>query len=82
MTHKKIAELAHVSVSTVSKALSGSREVSRELTEEIKRIAIETGYFQEKSRRRLMYEKDQQVLIAIVCPEVVKIFVGAGKSYG
>lgn len=73
MTHKKIAELAHVSVSTVSKALSGSREVSRELTEEIKRIAIETGYFQEKSRRRLMYEKDQQVLIAIVCPEVISI---------
>ena len=73
MTHKKIAELAHVSVSTVSKALSGSKEVSRELTEEIKRIAFETGYFQEKSKRRLMYEKNQQVLIAVICPEVISI---------
>ena len=38
MNHKKIAELAHVSASTVSKALSGSKEVSEETAKKIKAI--------------------------------------------
>lgn len=35
MTYKKIGQIAHVSPSTVCKALSGSKEVSAELTQEI-----------------------------------------------
>lgn len=48
MTHKEIARLANVSVSTVSKALAGSREVSDETAELIMRIAMEAGYIKEK----------------------------------
>ena len=53
MTYKKIAQIAHVSVSTVSKALSGSKEVSEDVTLEIIRIAKELGYFEKKSKRKL-----------------------------
>ena len=73
MNHKKIAELANVSVSTVSKALSGSREVSAELSEKIIKIAIETGYFKEKSKRKLVNNKRNPVLIAVICPEIISI---------
>ena len=52
MNHKKIAELAHVSISTVSKALSGSNDISSELAEKIRQIALETGYFAEKNKRK------------------------------
>ena len=51
MNHKKIAQLANVSASTVSKALSGSSEIKRETAEKIRRIAIDTGYFKEKSKQ-------------------------------
>ena len=43
MTHKEIAKLANVSVSTVSKALSGSRDISEEITKEIVQIANNIG---------------------------------------
>lgn len=73
MTHKKIAELANVSVSTVSKALSGSREVSDELRAQIVKIALETGYFKEKNKRKIEYMKNKPTVIAIVCPEIISI---------
>lgn len=73
MTHKKIAELANVSVSTVSKALSGSKEVSGELTEKIRKIALETGYFKEKNKKKIEYMKNKPTLIAVVCPEIISI---------
>lgn len=71
MTHKEIAKIANVSASTVSKALSGSREISRELSEKIVKIAIETGYFKEKSIRRLEYMKEKNPTVAILCPELL-----------
>lgn len=74
MTHKKIAEIAHVSASTVSKALAGSREISAELTEKIVQIAIDTGYFKEKSKRKLDYSKEKNTVIAILCPEIISIY--------
>lgn len=74
MTHKKIAELANVSVSTVSKALSGSKEVSGELTEKIRKIALETGYFKEKNKKKIEYMKNKPTLIAVVCPEIISIY--------
>ncbi|MDD6735861.1 MAG: LacI family DNA-binding transcriptional regulator [Clostridiales bacterium] len=71
MTHKEIAKIAHVSVSTVSKALSDSREVSSETAERIKRIAIETGYFEEKNKRRIEYKKGKSAVVAVLCPEII-----------
>lgn len=74
MTHKKIAELANVSVSTVSKALSGSKEISEELTEKIRKIALETGYFKEKNKKKIEYMKNKPTVVAVVCPEIISIY--------
>ena len=73
MTYKKIAESAHVSLSTVSKALSGSKEISEELSQKIIEIAIEQGYFEKKSKRKIEYAKNGAVTIAIICPEIISI---------
>lgn len=71
MNHKKIAQLANVSASTVSKALSGSSEIKRETAEKIRRIAIDTGYFKEKSKRKREYANDTSFLIAVIVPEIM-----------
>lgn len=73
MNHRKIAELAHVSTSTVSKALSGSKEISDEVAEHIRQIALETGYFSEKNKRKIQYKRNKQAQIAVLCPEIVSI---------
>ena len=73
MNHRKIAELAHVSTSTVSKALSGSKEISNEVAENIRKIALETGYFAEKNRRKLSNQREKQAQIAVICPEIISI---------
>ena len=73
MNHRKIAELAHVSTSTVSKALSGSKEISHELSEQIRQIALEIGYFSEKNKRKLSNKRKKQVQIAVICPEIISI---------
>lgn len=73
MTHKKIAELANVSVSTVSKALSGSKEVNPSLAAKIRHIAVETGYFKEKSKRKLDNIRSGGEVIAVICPEIVSV---------
>ena len=71
MNHKKIAQLANVSASTVSKALSGSSEVNRATAEKIRRIAIDAGYFKEKSKRKREYANDDSFLIAVIVPEIM-----------
>lgn len=73
MTYKKIAKIANVSVSTVSKALSGSREISRELSQKIIEIAIACGYYKEKNKRKIEYAKNEAFTIAIICPEIISI---------
>lgn len=73
MTYKEIAKLAHVSLSTVSKALSSSSEVSEELRERIVKIAIEQGYFAEKGKRKIEYARKSSITIAILCPEIISI---------
>ncbi len=70
MTHKKIAELAHTSPSTVSKALSGSTEISPELSREIRKIAMESGYFNEKTKRKREYTENRSLMIALIVPEI------------
>ena len=57
MTYKKIAQAANVSLSTVSKALSGSKEISDELRQNIIQIAKEMGYFEGKRKRKIEYSK-------------------------
>ena len=74
MNHRRIAELCHVSTSTVSKALSGSREVSDEVAENIRQVAIETGYFAEKNKRKAANKRKKSAVIAIVCPEIISIY--------
>lgn len=70
MNHKKIAELANVSPSTVSKALSGSKEVSEETAAKIRKIAIDAGYFKEKTKRKREYTDGNGLLVAMVVPEI------------
>ncbi len=71
INHKKIADLAGVSISTVSKALSGSSEISKESAERIRRLAIECGYFQEKKRRKREYCNNGSITVAILVPEIL-----------
>ncbi len=71
MNHKKIAELAYVSPSTVSKALSGSSEISKELADRIYRIAMDCGYFEEKKKRRRKYTNNESMLVAVLVPELL-----------
>ena len=71
MNYKKIAELAHVSASTVSKALSGSSEINQETAERIRQIAIDVGYFKEKTKRKREYANDGAYSIAVIVPEIM-----------
>lgn len=73
MTHKEIAKIANVSVSTVSKALSGSRDISEEIAKHVIQIAIDIGYFKEKNKKSFENKRNQSVLVAIVCPEIISI---------
>ncbi len=74
ITYKKIAEELNVSQSTVSKALSGSREISIPLAEKINQKAKEMGYFSRKRERNREYAKKFKPEIAILIPEIVSIY--------
>ena len=64
ITLSQLAKLAHVSVSTVSKAFSMSEEVNEQTREEVFRIAREYGCF--KKYYKAKYPK---TVIAVICPE-------------
>ena len=69
MTYKKIAELAGVSVSTVSKVMAGSHEISIETSERILNIIRENNKSQPK------YHHDRiGTRVAIIVPEIVGAF--------
>ena len=53
MTYKKIAQSANVSLSTVSKALSGSKEISDELRQNIIQIAKKWVILRKKENGKL-----------------------------
>ncbi len=65
ITMSKIAKLAHVSVSTVSKAFSMSADVNPETREVIFDIARQYGCF--KKYYRAKYPKQ---VVAVICPEL------------
>ena len=65
MTLKDIASLAGVSVGTVSKAFSGSREVGEETKKRIFEIARENGCFDRYNKNKF----DKKV-VAVIVPEV------------
>ena len=64
MTLSKIAKLSNVSVSTASKAFSGSPEVNEETREMIFRVAREYGCF-----KKFYNAKFPKLVIAIIAPE-------------
>lgn len=75
MTLKMIAEMAGTSVSSVSKAFSGSGEISEETKEKIFRIAKDFGCFEKyyKAPRK-------QPMIALIVPEIDSEYYGACAS--
>jgi len=64
MTMKELARLANASVSTVSKAFSGSSEISSRKREEIFEIAKREGCFEKYYKPEF-----QKSVIAVICPE-------------
>ncbi len=64
ITLSKIAKLAHVSVSTASKAFSGSTEVNDQTREMIFKVAKEHGCF-----KKFYNVKYPKLVIAIIAPE-------------
>lgn len=71
MTLSKLAKLANVSVSTVSKAFSGSKEVSSDTRELVFRIAKENNCFDKFYKN--IYDK---TVIAVICPEFRSRYYG------
>ena len=64
MTLSKLAKLAHVSLSTASKAFSMSSEVNEETREMIFELAREHGCF-----KKFYNAKYPKLVIAVICPE-------------
>lgn len=73
MTLKDIAALANVSVSTVSKALSDSFDISAETRQEILEIAARAGYFSQKKVIKSQNRSGHDLRIALICPEIISI---------
>ncbi len=65
MTLSKLAKLAHVSLSTASKAFSMSSEVNEETREMIFNIAREHGCF-----KKFYNAKYPRFVVAVICPEL------------
>lgn len=76
MTLAKIAKMANVAISTVSKAFSDSPEISKETKEQIIRIAKETGCYEKYYKPK--YNKK---LIAVICPEVLGVHYTQMATY-
>ena len=75
ITLSKLASLAHVSVSTASKAFSMSPEVNEQTREMIFAIAKEHGCF-----KKFFNAKYPKYVIAIICPEYKSLFYSTALS--
>ncbi len=72
MTYRKIAQLAGVSPSTVSKVMAGSTEISEKTAEKVRRIMKEYGC--EAARYyKSMNSGLEKIRIAILVPEIISI---------
>ena len=76
ITLSKIAKIAHVSVSTVSKAFSMSHDVNADTREMIFEIAKQYGCFTKYYRAK--YPK---TVIAVICPEFKSMLYSGALSY-
>ena len=72
MNLETLAKLAEVSVGTVSKAFSGSKEISDDTKRRIFAIAKEHGCFDKYNKNRF----DKKV-IAVICPEIKSEYYAA-----
>ena len=72
MKYLELARLAGVSVSTVSKVLSGSSEISRETAERVMRVAAEHGVLLTKGRS-VKIDPDE-LRAAVLVPELTSIY--------
>lgn len=73
MTYRKIAELAGVSPSTVSKVFSGSTEISRETADRVRQIAKEHGYTPARYYRGGK-QNLHKIRVAVLVPEIISIY--------
>ncbi len=73
MTLQKVAKLAGVSVSTASKALSDSKDVSEETKLLVRKAAEELGYFSTVKKRRFENRRHSSMTVGIICPEIISI---------
>lgn len=71
MTLKEVAERANVSVSTASKALRQSFDVSESTRQRVFKAAQELGYFQEKKKVAAENHRPDGWTFAVLCPEVI-----------
>ena len=76
MTLAKIAKMANVAVSTVSKAFSDSPEISSDTKALIIKIAKETGCYEKYYKPK--YNKK---LFAVICPEVLGVHYSQMATY-
>ena len=85
---KDIARLANVSHSTVSRALRGSRLISDQTTERIRRIAKESGYRASAAARTLVTRRSGTIGVVVTnisdpfAAEVVQGIEDAANSHG
>lgn len=76
MNLSKLAQIANVSVSTVSKAFSDSKEISEQTKEMILKVAKEHGCYDKYYKPK--YHKK---LIAVICPEMLGIHYTQMATY-
>lgn len=74
MTLKDVAVLANYSVSTVSKAINGAKDVSDGTRQTILSIAEQVGYFADKKSITLKNKSKSSFTVAVVCPEIISIY--------
>ena len=73
MTLQKVAKKAGVSVSTASKALADSKEVSPDTRKLVMDAARELGYFEQAKKRRLTNRRKTAFTCAVLCPEIISV---------
>lgn len=76
MNLSKLAQLANVSVSTVSKALSDSPEISEATKKHIIEIAKASGCYEKYYKPKYPHK-----LIAVICPEILGNHYGKMATY-